>query len=348
MFTSPSSLKAFTSRLEAADKQWDSIRRIPYSAPGRWVQVLDLGDLRCTFWSHVCYVDEILTRLFPLLPFLAHLTLNDTLILSRRVIDSLCNRDGNERLKSIKGLKLVSASVDHDDPFLGLLRCCPNLEQLEFTGSGIEPLLIDSPDSITDMRHIQPKPLHLSQLRKLSMVAMHCSPVMFALLHSALPRLSHLTVTPYDGAAISTSLVPQFIDIHGAKLSSLHLFAPKSWPTMLFQSPANLLHSCPNLYHLSLENPLPILTIPSTLDKHPLHILSIPRPIPEFLLVFEPLFAKLPNLQIIRSRDVQWLRTGMSPRAMEAGVQGELRQWRQRLARKGINVVDSTWSAPTV
>lgn len=347
VLTSSSSVKKFTDHLHASDKQWDSIRRIPYSTPGRWVQVLDLSDLRCSLWSDVCHADGLLARLFPLLPFLAHLTVNDTLTLSRRVLRSLCDRDGNERLKSIKGLKLVSASVDYDDPFLELLQCCTNLEQLEFTGSGIEPLLIDSPNSIKDMRHLPPKPLHLPRLRKLSMVAMHCSPVMFALLHAELPRISHITITPYDDATISTSLVPQFINAHGAKLSSLHLYAPKSWPTMLFQSPTTLLHSCPNLYHLSLENPLPALTIPSTIDQHPLHILSIPRPAAEFLRTLEPLLSKLPNLQIIRSRDVRWLRAGMSSHAMEAGVQGELRQWRQRLARRRINVVDATWAPPT-
>ena len=347
VLTSSSSVKKFTDHLHASDKQWDSIRRIPYSTPGRWVQVLDLSDLRCSLWSDVCHADGLLARLFPLLPFLAHLTVNDTLTLSRRVLRSLCDRDGNERLKSIKGLKLVSASVDYDDPFLELLQCCTDLEQLEFTGSGIEPLLIDSPNSIKDMRHLPPKPLHLPRLRKLSMVAMHCSPVMFALLHAELPRISHITITPYDDATISTSLVPQFINAHGAKLSALHLYAPKSWPTMLFQSPTTLLHSCPNLYHLSLENPLPALTIPSTIDQHPLHILSIPRPAAEFLRTLEPLLLKLPNLQIIRSRDVRWLRAGMSSHAMEAGVQGELRQWRQRLARRRINVVDATWAPPT-
>ncbi|KAI0347648.1 hypothetical protein BDW22DRAFT_1403892 [Trametopsis cervina] len=345
-FTTSCALERFTDLLLAADQRWDSIRRIPYSTPGRWVQVLDLTDLRCSFWSDVCHTDELLTRLFPLLPFLKHLVLNDTLPLSRRVLTSMCTRDGNERLKSIRGVKLVSSAVDFDDPFLTLIHCCVNLEELGFTGSGIETLLIDSPTPSVDPGYVQPKPLHLPYLRRLSIVSMHSSPVMFALLHADLPSLSHLTVTPYDDVTIGSSLVPTFIEKHGSKLRSLHLYAPKSWPTMLFPSPTTLLHTCPQLYHISLESPLPTLTICSIYPKHPLQIISIPRPIPEFLSVLESLLPKLPNLRIVRARDVRWLRAGMSSHAMEAGVQGELRQWKQRLARRGIKVVDATWSSP--
>ena len=175
---------------------------------------------------------------------------------------------------------------------------------------------------------------------------MHCSPVMFALLHAALPSLSHLTVTPYDDISIPASLIPQFIETHGTKLASLHLYAPKSWPTMLFPSPTTLLHTCPKLYHLSLERPLPTLTVCSIYPRHPLHILSIPRPDADFLSVLESLLPKLPNLKVVRARDVRWLRAGMNSHAQEAGVQGEMRRWRQRLARRGIQVLDASWSHP--
>lgn len=338
------SLKKFTDLLHAADQRWDSIRRIPYSTPGRWVMALNLAGLECSLWSEVCHVDSLLTRLFPLLPFLSHLTLNPTITLSRRVLGVLCSRDGNEKLTSLKGVKLISAAVDYEDPFLDFLQCCHNLEELEFYGSGIEPLLIDSPGAIVDRRDLPPKPLHLPRLHKLAMISMHCSPVMFALLHSTLPTLNHLTVTPYDDVSITASLVPQFIEIHGGKLASLHLYAPKSWPTMLFPSPTTLLHTCPKLYHLSLENPLPTLTVCSIYPKHPLHILSIPRPHPEFLSVLESLLPKLPALKVVRARDVRWLRAGMSSHARETGVQGEMREWRHRLARRGIQVLDAAWT----
>ena len=252
-------LERFTNLLHTADQRWDSIRRIPYSTPGRWVQALDLARLQCSLWSEVCHVDSLLTRLFPLLPFLSRLTLNPTITLSRRVLGALSARDGNERLTSIKGVKLVSAAVDYDDPFLDFLQCCNNLEELEFTGSGIEPLLIDSPDAIANIRNVSPKSVDLPRLHKLSVVSMHCSPIMFSLLHATLPSLNHLTITPYDDISIPASLVLRFIEAHGDKLMSLHLYAPKSWPTMLFPSPTTLLHTCPKLYHLALENPLPTL-----------------------------------------------------------------------------------------
>ncbi|KAI0688143.1 hypothetical protein BC835DRAFT_1419398 [Cytidiella melzeri] len=343
-----SSLERFTNHLLAADKQWDSIRRIPYSTPGRWVQVLDLTDLRCSKWSEVCYrVDDILARLLPLLPFMGHLVLNDTLTPSFRLMVSLRDRDGNERLKSIQGLKIAHNWVDVECPFLQLLQRCPNLEQLEFSGCGVEPLF-NPQHSLPPWRHLPPETLHLPRLRKLSMISTPCSPAMFALLHSELPSLTHLTITPYEDVSIPASLVPQFISTHGEKLSSLHLYSPKkSWPNMHFPSPTNLLHTCPNLYHLSLENPLPTLTTCSTYPKHPLRILSIPRPLPEFLTVLDSLLPNLPDLQVVRARDVKWLRPGMSSHAMEAGVQGELRQWRQRLARRKVDVVDATWSPPT-
>jgi len=40
---------------------------------------------------------------------------------------------------------------------------------------------------------------------------------------------------------------------------------------------------------------------------------------------------------------VRWLRKGMGLRAQEAGVQGEMREWRRRLLRRGIRVLDAEW-----
>ena len=305
---------------------------------------MDLSDLRCDLWSEVCQVDALLARLLPLLPFLAQLALNSTIVVSRRLIDSLCNRDGIERLISLKGIKLASsADLAFEDPLLDVLRCSPSLEELEIYGSGVEPLLVDVPGLPVDPDPVSAKPLRLPRLRKLAMISMHCSTIMLSLLHSALPSLTHLTVTPYDDIFTPNSLVPRFIEKHGAELTSLHLFAPKVWPTMHFPSPTTLLHTCPKLNHLSLENPLPTLTICSIYPKHPLRILSIPRPEPAFLRVIESLLPKLPALKVVRARDVRWLRAGMSSHANVAGVQGEMRDWRQRLARRDIVVVDAAW-----
>ncbi|OBZ68398.1 hypothetical protein A0H81_11639 [Grifola frondosa] len=167
---------------------------------------------------------------------------------------------------------------------------------------------------------------------------------MFTLLHSSLPALRHLTITPYDDVSVPTSLFSQFIDVHGEKLTSLHLYTVKQWPTALFPSPTTLLQTCFNLYHLSLELPLPVLSLSSDYLRHSLQILSIPRPDAEFLNALEALLPKLPSLQFVRTRDVRWLRSGMSSRAQQAGVQGEMVAWRKRLARRGIQLVDSEWS----
>lgn len=340
-----SCLDQFSELLHAADQRWDSIRRIPYSAPGRWVQRLDLSDLRCNFWSEVCHVDMLLARLFPLVPFLCQLTLKSTITVSQRIIDSLCNREGLEKIISLKGFKLQSSiELAVDDPFLKVLRCCHNLEELEVYGTGVDPLLLDNPSLVFDPDLLSVKPLHLHRLRKLSMISMHCSSIMLAVLRSPLPSLTHLTITPYDDISIPTSLVPRFVARHGSELTSLHLYAPKSWPTVLFPSPTTLLHTCPKLNHLSLENPLPTLTVCSIYPKHPLQILSLPRPEADFLTVLESLLPKLPALKAVRARDVRWLRAGMSSRAQEAGVQGEMREWRRRLARRGIVVLDATWT----
>lgn len=342
--TNPRCLEQFANVLYAADQRWDSIRRIPYSSPGRWVQNLDLSGLQCSLWSEVCHVDALLARLFPLVPFLSELILNSTIIVSRRVVDGLCNRDGNDKLISVKGVKLTSSTdLTSQDPFIEILRCCPNLVELEIYGSGIEPLLLDNSALPVDLDTVTIKPLRLARLRRLAVISMHYSTVMLALLRSSLPSLCHLTVTPYDDISIPNSLVPRFIETHGAELTSLHLYAPKSWPTMLFPSPTTLLHTCPNLRHLSLEKPLPLLTICSIYPKHPLQILSIPRPDARFLTVLESLLPKLPSLKVVRARDVRWLKAGMSLHAREAGVQGEMRDWQRRLARRGIAILDGGW-----
>lgn len=337
-------LERFTSVAYAADQRWDSIRRIPYSTPGRWVQTLDLSELRCGLWSEVYHVDTLLARLLPLLPFLSELVLNSTILVSRRLIESLCNREGNDKLVSLKGIKLASSTdLTSDDPFVSVLRCCSNLVELEVHGSGIEPLLSDGHMQPVEWADVNFKSLQLPRLRRLAVISMHCSTVLAALLHSALPSLRHLTVTPYDDTSIPSSLVPRFIETHGADLTSLHLFAPKSWPTMLFPSPTTLLQTCPKLNHLSLENPLPLLTLGSTYPQHSLQLLSIPRPDAGFYKILESLLPKLSSLKAVRARDVRWLRAGMSSHAREAGVQGEMRDWRQRLSRRRIVMLDSSW-----
>ncbi|KAG1757829.1 hypothetical protein EDB19DRAFT_68241 [Suillus lakei] len=355
---SVNSLQKFTAQLHSADKMWDSIRRIPYSTPGRWVQMLDLSELLAGLDSSTYYaVNALLAQLFPLLPFLAKLTLYSNFLLSRRALASLTHRDGSSNIRALSGIYydpfIYSAVATGEDPFVQLLRVCVNLELLEVTGVGLDDT---SPESHFDNTEglktpSIAAPLYLPHLRTLTLLSMPSSLLMHALLHSPLPRLQTLSLTPYDDIPFPASLSSLFLETHGQHLHTIFLFTPKSWPTRYHSSPTTLLNTSPHLRHLSLEYPLPALTITfqtpligaSSLFTLPLQILSIPRPSSDFWVALEKLFPFLPSLQVIRMRDVRWLRYGMTSRAQEAGIQGEMREWNRRLTRRGIRLLDGNW-----
>ena len=170
---------------------------------------------------------------------------------------------------------------------------------------------------------------------------MHSSPLMQALLNSPLPALEKLEITPYDDIPYPASLSTEFIATHGNTLRSLLLFTPESWPTRLRPSPDRLLSYCPSLHHLSCEAPLPNLTLSHS--HHRLRILSIPRPTTEFWRVLDHVLTMLPNLVVLRMRDVRWMRKGVSSIAQETGVQGQMKQWKRRLDCRGIQLLDADW-----
>jgi len=231
-----------------------------------------------------------------------------------------------------------------DDPFVQLLRRCPNIESLELIGQGLD---LPEPDfALDDTNTLQFTPhsfvpLNLPSLNTLALLSMHTSPLMLALLYSPIPALAKLTITPYADLPFPSGATSEFISTQGATLRSLILITPKSWPTRLHPSPMNLLESAPVLRHLSLEKPLPHLVLEHV---HPLQILSIPRPQAEFWPVLERLLRCLPHLQVVRTREVRWLKKGLSSQAQEAGVQGEMKEWRRRLLRKKIRVLDADWN----
>ena len=352
-------LDRFTATLHAADKRWDSLRRIPYSVPGRWVKDLDLSGLDCRCVGLA--VDELLTKLCPLLPFMTTFVLNTTMTLSGRAFAALTFRDGCQHLRSLKGIKApiihpinqadYSAQVVDNDPLIQLIRNSAHLEEIEIHGPGFDSLEMDfalqSADVIppADMPILQSNPLKLNNLKSLSVLSTHASPLMFILLSSELPSLQRLAVTPYDDLPYPISLVSRFIQIHGSTLRSLHFYTPKdTWPTISHPSPPDVLLTCPNLTHLSLEFPLPELKIPSSSrpgDAHPLQILSIPRPNPRCYQNVSTVISSLKNLRVVRTRDVRWLRRGIISQAMETGTQGEMREWRRRLALWGVNLLDA-------
>ncbi|RDB29677.1 hypothetical protein Hypma_015946 [Hypsizygus marmoreus] len=339
-----SALEKFQARLHAADQKWDSIRRIPYSTPGRWVQVLDLSQLPYTDEAQSLLVDSLLTRLFPLVPFLSRLSINPAFVLSRRTMTSLGERDGTVNLRSLEGISYVPGPTEllDNDPLVRLLRHCINLEELDVTGICPDPADLEYTAHDTDLTPPDSFiPLNLKRLHTMTLLSMHTSSLMLSLLFSPLPSLRKITLTPYDDIVYPAALVSKFISIHGETFRSLLLFTPKSWPTNLHPSPTTLLETCPHLRHLSLENPLPTLTFPVT---HPLQILSIPRPNADFWRVFERFLPRLPNLCILRMRDVRWLRKGMNSRAQLAGVQGEMMEWRKRLGRYRIRLLDAEWN----
>ena len=133
-------LERFGVRLQAADRQWDSIRRIPYSAPGRWVQSLDAEALQCATTEETFRFDEVFNQLLPLLPFLTHLTVNPRTSFSRRVLSTFTYRDGVQNMRVLKGLQVPSSLRVDRDHFVELLRTCTRLEELEMVGcTRIEP-----------------------------------------------------------------------------------------------------------------------------------------------------------------------------------------------------------------
>ena len=296
------------------------------------------------------HLDTLLTRLFPLIPFLHTLSINPAFVLSRRALSSLAHREGAIHLRCLEGLSYVpplssSSSIaeeeEEEDPFVLLLRRCPHIEHLIIIGQGLDPTEFLE-FNFTGLAFTSVS-LNLPKLRLLSLLSMHSSPLMQALLNSPLPALEKLEITPYDDIPYPASLSTHFIATHGHSLLSLLLFTPKSWPTRLRPSPDTLLAYCPSLHHLSCEAPLPNLTLSHS--HHRLRMLSIPRPTTEFwrVLVDNHVLAMLPNLVVLRIRDVRWMRKGVSSLAQEAGVQGLMKEWKRRLERRGIQLLDADW-----
>lgn len=316
------------------------------------MQTVDLSGIAFTSQSDAFVLDSLLTRLFSLIPFLARFALNPSFILSKRALLALAQREGSGNLRSLEGIRyaprLGSSIADTDDTLVQLLRSCPNLEELEVIGPGLDPSDFEfyTPNNEETPPATSLKPLNLSKLHTMTLLSMHSSPIMFILMNSPLPALRKLRVTPYDDIPYPVSLVSDLVTAHGHSLRSLLLETPKSWPTRLHPSPTTLLHTSPDLSHLSLENPLPTLNMLPYITSnktHPLRILSIPRPKADYWRTVESYLPHLPYLQIIRAREVRWIRRGMTLHAQAAGVQGEMREWRRRLARRGIRVLDADW-----
>lgn len=345
-----SSLDKLVTLLHKADQRWDSIRRIPHATPNRWVRSLDLSEVKSSIPAAAMSIDLLLARMFPLLPYLERLNLCPDYALSRSALVSLGEKEGLERLKSLMGFKVVhcdgdwgaSASTLH--PILAILQRCVELEQFEVVNDAGPPseeafvLDLGDPEVFPEVPSIE-----LPRLTSLYLQTPSPTPIMAALLRAYLPALRQFMITPYSDSPCPTAAA--LLAAHGTNLSTLHLQPPRHWGTILDSQPSTILTTSPRLRQLSLEYPLPVLTLPVGV-LHPLQMLTIPRPHARFLHALEALLPHFPALRVIRTRGVRWLRSGVSSMALEAGVQGEMRQWRRRLARKNIRLVDADGKDP--
>jgi hypothetical protein len=364
-----SALEKFAVQLCSSDQRWDSIRRIPYSTPGRWVRELDLSEIAPSSVEFLS-VDTHLTRLLPLLPSLTNLYLIPEMVLSNRALAALQCKDGIGELRSLKGLKIsvlgelasvLPPFVSNFDPIAQLLWHCPRLEQLEILCTDtVNPEL----ESVMDLDNLGllrdeestlslPPSLHLPHLKSLRLSALPICPLLLTLLCTPLPELRHIVVTPYSDVHTAPQL-GALLAAHGRNLISLSISTSRHLPispTMGDARPLALLGSCPELQYLALDHPLPELASPTAQSDerpqpHPLRVLTIPRPSARFLHELEVLLPRLPALSVVRARTVRWLRAGVAGKALEAGVQGEMHEWRRRFARKGVRVVDGEWRDP--
>ncbi|KAH8835617.1 hypothetical protein DL96DRAFT_1454741 [Flagelloscypha sp. PMI_526] len=336
-----SCVQAIFSAIEYGEKSWSGVARTKYSVPGRWVRHLDVSNIQYDGRTTAMQLDGLLCRIFDTLPYLQSFRMNPGFCLSRPTMALLAQKDGILNLRSLSGIS-VSCSVaetgEREVPLLLLLQRCSRLEELELIGRGFDPTDLDS--GLFDEVDWEGRatPLCLPHLQSLTLLSMPRSFIMASLLFSPLPKLSTLIVTPYDDIPYPLTLSSRFIEQHGANLRSLSLITPKIWPIRVHPSPSTLLETCPELTHLTLTTPTPTLTLPSN-HRH-LRLLSIPRPRMDIWPMFNEVFPRLPELMAVNVRDVRWLRRGLNERAQVTGVQGDMLEWRRRLQKRGVKLLD--------
>lgn len=210
---SQASLLSLRDTLVKADMQWDAIRRIPYSTPGRWITTLDISTLGPNSIKSRLATDTALTQLFHLTPLLCHVKLHPKLVLSRRALKSLQESCG-ARLKSINGLGVPDAemlpSTFVTDPVTELLTWTPELEELEVVGGGIGDFEDeeDAEEEAEEDDAGEPRQLlSLPNLQRLSLIAVPRSPVFLALLRASLPSLVDLTLTSYRAEEVDEQVL---------------------------------------------------------------------------------------------------------------------------------------------
>lgn len=293
-------------------------------------------------------IDILLINIFPLVPFLSSLVLNNTIRMSGYALHALASKEGIPFLRVLRGIKwdgtpAAAFYAGKVDPMFSLLQACEGLEELELFGPGVQdddteflsPFGLHTPPS-TPM-----PPLHFPKLTFLSVTSLPKAVFLESLVRSALPSLRTLIVTPYED--VPSALTSALVLAHGDKLHNLFFHTPKNWPPERYNTPHDILRTATNLQHLFLTPPLPSLIAPSS--PHPLRILSIPRPNAAYLRSLEAWLGcgLLPRLKDVHVQHVKWIRSGLSSRAAEAGVQGEMKEWQRRLGKWKVRVVDTNW-----
>ncbi|CAE6472493.1 unnamed protein product [Rhizoctonia solani] len=276
-------LGLFSDTLANADAKWDSIRRIPYSAPGRWVQSLSLAQLApCSSLA----VDSKLVRALPIMPFLTAIELDGRYVMSWRVA-ALIPRS----LKVLRGirvkeeLRFEGLKNSEEDALTALVRSLPSLEELGVEGPGLD---IEEDEIFEDEGPLDSRPsqahIELPNLKHLTLLDCPYTPIYRMLLIASLPALQDLTLTttptiqvappdPEEGASHAPVVDPtafiqptptsRFLARHGSTVRRLSLVPGGQWPPSPAPAPEDLLLQCPEVRELTLCMPLPSRLLPS-------------------------------------------------------------------------------------
>jgi hypothetical protein len=356
IFTVPA-LEQFVSRLYESEKKWDSIQRFPYSTPGRWVHSFNITSILHINHAEDTVIDIMLTKLFPLLPFLSSLCLCNDLALSATALASFRAKDGLERIMTLKGYKVPwlprpeAESSNSSLPALEILGRLEGIQRLEIVNGDGPRVWLTTYDPVMPTDPHDPMffptapAIHLPHLTYLSVFAPFPTPAIAALLRAALPALQHLTITPSDDAPHGAARA--LLNMHGANLHTLRINQPCTWHALSGREPfpVTALRTSPQLRRLALDYPLAPLAAPPA-EGHPLQVLTIPCFNSKFLKALEGLLPRLPHLSVVRLRNERCLTGKAYRKALEAGVQGEMREWKVRLARKKVRLVDGNWKEP--
>ncbi|KAG8800399.1 hypothetical protein FRC16_002955 [Serendipita sp. 398] len=317
----------FCERLLDGDRKWDNLRRIHHSTPGRWVEWLNFTYLSNLNNSQYLKFDRHLAQIFSVIPFLRYLNLPTTNMMTRPTMQALADSEIVSALKDLRGIHVPAPpnySFLQIESLTHLLRSCYMLRHLELIGSGLD----NDTDILDEDTVYCPASFSLPHLRSLCILHIPYSPILQVLSRAELPELRLLTISIY--ADKEKSDANAFLKVHGSNLTHLTLSATK-------HTLENLLVLCSSLRYLSLP------TIPTAMMRpitpSPIAILSIPRPTMEFLNgVVEPFLTSLRQVHI---REVRYLRRGLGVGAANTGSSAIILEWRRRLARRGVTVLDA-------